>query len=240
VAQHPDYTWVQLEAVVPDRYVTQSIVIEFRPRAVDMLQGDCWTIYGIADGTQKVTRSLTGATNEVPLVRGYMYRGSARRNGSCQAPLSSSDYQVVTPTPTPTPLPARPSDPIIDGPIGDWVTGQIFAVMVHSIVDPFPEDGSGHVGVWAPQAGNRWVSLDVSVENNTDLSYQFDPTAFKLRVVESGPYLYPMRAAKQEPALARAVISPHAEIRGWIMFEIPADADLVQLRLFEVAINLKP
>lgn len=87
VTQNSDYTWVQLMAVVPGRTTTESIVIEFRPKDAALLKDECYRVTGIVAGTQKVTRTLTGATNEVPVVNGLRWQTSLRdRFGSCVAP----------------------------------------------------------------------------------------------------------------------------------------------------------
>ena len=71
MTQHPDYTWVQLSATVPGRLeIQQSVVVEFRPKRTAVLQQECYALTGTGAGTQSVTRLLTGARNEVPLVRG--------------------------------------------------------------------------------------------------------------------------------------------------------------------------
>lgn len=73
VEQHSDYTWVQIMAQPSGKDVTESIVVEMRPRASELLKDECFRIYGTAQGTTGVTRTLTGASNTVPLVHGYAY-----------------------------------------------------------------------------------------------------------------------------------------------------------------------
>ena len=90
VDQHPDYTWVQLLAQVPGKSSasTESIVVEFRPKASGFLKDECYRVYGIAAGTQDVTRTLTGAKNTVPLVAGYAFDSApaGQYNIGCAAP----------------------------------------------------------------------------------------------------------------------------------------------------------
>jgi hypothetical protein len=87
VTQHNDYTWVQLMAVVPGRSTTEPIVVEFRPKDTAILKDECYRVVGVVVGTQRVTRTLTGATNEVPLVNGLTWQSSPRdRFRSCLAP----------------------------------------------------------------------------------------------------------------------------------------------------------
>jgi hypothetical protein len=76
VSQENGYTWVQLLAHPPGKlYITESIVFEVSP-PITMVRENCYRIYGVGQGTQKVTRTLTGASNSVPLVRGYMVQTS--------------------------------------------------------------------------------------------------------------------------------------------------------------------
>jgi hypothetical protein len=88
VDQNADYTWINLQAVVPGRTTTESIVVEMRPKVPQILKDECYRLYGIVEGTQTVRRLLTGATNEVPLVRGYTYEKSpvGRSGIGCAGP----------------------------------------------------------------------------------------------------------------------------------------------------------
>lgn len=87
VSQYSDYTWVQVMARIPGKdYDTESIIVEVRPK-VTVLKGDCYKFYAVGQGTQKVTRTLTGASNEVPLLGGYLVEeASADKYGTCLAP----------------------------------------------------------------------------------------------------------------------------------------------------------
>jgi hypothetical protein len=67
------YTWVQVMAQVRGRYTTESIIVEMRPKAPNLLRDERYRLYGVVAGTQKVTRTLTGAVNEVPLISGYAW-----------------------------------------------------------------------------------------------------------------------------------------------------------------------
>lgn len=89
VTQHGDYTWVQLMAAVPGRTgTTESVVVEFRPKITEILRDECYRMWGKVKGTQRVTRTLTGARNEVPVLDGFLYGPSGRTSSgiSCAAP----------------------------------------------------------------------------------------------------------------------------------------------------------
>jgi hypothetical protein len=89
VAQHDEYTWVQLMAQTPgDAYTTESVVLEFRPRAVsgDVLDQDCYKVYGTVGESQTVTRALTGASQDVPTVTVYRFESATKNQyGQCSA-----------------------------------------------------------------------------------------------------------------------------------------------------------
>jgi len=88
VSQHDDYTWLQLMAQTPgaDSYVTESLALEIRPHAVsgEVLNQDCYKMYGVVGDPQTVTRSLTGAQNDVPTVTVYRFESVAKNQyGEC-------------------------------------------------------------------------------------------------------------------------------------------------------------
>jgi hypothetical protein len=90
VAQHDDYTWVQLMAQTPgaNPYTTESLALEIRPHAVsgDVLNQDCYKMYGVVGDPQTVTRTLTGAQNDVPTVNVYRFESVAKNQyGECSA-----------------------------------------------------------------------------------------------------------------------------------------------------------
>jgi hypothetical protein len=88
VDQNNDHTWVQILAQVSGKdSVYESIVVEMRPKQTRLLRAECYRIYGIVKGTTKVTRTATGAENEVPLVSGYDFEAvPAGQYGGCANP----------------------------------------------------------------------------------------------------------------------------------------------------------
>lgn len=80
VTHHASYTWVQVLAAAPGRAATtESVVVEFRPRQPDILRDECYRMWGQVKGTQTVTRVLTGARNEVPVLDGFQYQSAPAR-----------------------------------------------------------------------------------------------------------------------------------------------------------------
>ena len=70
------------------RTTTESVVVELRPKAPNVLKDECYRLFGIADGTQRVTRTLTSAPADLPLVRGYAWEPGppGERGAGCAAP----------------------------------------------------------------------------------------------------------------------------------------------------------
>jgi len=71
----PAYTWVQLLAQIRGKstFQNESIVVEVVPADRSMLKDECYRIYGVVAGVQKVRLLLTGAEREVPVVTGYAF-----------------------------------------------------------------------------------------------------------------------------------------------------------------------
>ncbi len=88
VDQKSDYTWVQIQAQVKDKdFVNESMIVEVRPKQTGLLRAECYRIYGIVKGTTKVTRTATGAENEVPLISGYAFEPAPPgQYGGCANP----------------------------------------------------------------------------------------------------------------------------------------------------------
>ena len=88
VEQHHDYTWVQVMARIPGKEAgDEAVIVELRPADTALLKGECYRFFGVGNGTQSVTRTFTGATNIVPLLRGYKYFSSeSSKYGGCGAP----------------------------------------------------------------------------------------------------------------------------------------------------------
>jgi hypothetical protein len=87
VDQKGDYTWVQLEAEEAGRPTTEYIVVEVRPKDSSILKEECYRFYGVVGGTQKVTRTFTGATNDAPFVKAYATESAPRASSIGCAPL---------------------------------------------------------------------------------------------------------------------------------------------------------
>ncbi len=66
----------------------EPIVVNFDGKATDLSKGECYRIYAVRDGTNDVTRTLTGATNTVPAVRAYRFGDALATTYGCAVPVS--------------------------------------------------------------------------------------------------------------------------------------------------------
>jgi hypothetical protein len=88
VTQNADYTWVNVQAQVPEKSTTESVVVEIRPKNPQVLKDECYRFYGMGGGSQKVTRLLTGAENSVAFINAYLVES---------APSGKSGYGCADP-----------------------------------------------------------------------------------------------------------------------------------------------
>ena len=82
----PSYTWIQLLARVSGRTTTESIAVTITPKDPSILKDECYRFYGIGAGTTTVTRTLTGARDEVPHIRAYAWEPAPRERTRCASP----------------------------------------------------------------------------------------------------------------------------------------------------------
>ncbi len=73
-----------------------------------------------------------------------------------------------------------------------------------------------------PKEGTRWVAVDVSLENTGTAQINYNPFFAKLKTADNREYNPTVGAA--EPSLKSGEQRPGETVRGWITFEIPADA----------------
>jgi hypothetical protein len=69
-----------------NKYISESVALHLYNLATPLLSQECYTIYGTVNGSENVTRTLTGATNTVPGISVYLYQqGTKDQYGlSCQ------------------------------------------------------------------------------------------------------------------------------------------------------------
>jgi hypothetical protein len=125
-------------------------------------------------------------------------------------------------TPTATAIPSS-----LHGEIGTLIGpyasgGGSVEVRVNELRDPLPPGAGG-----APPAGMRRVAIDISLSNHWGPAYNYAPTA--TITTADGRVITPLGDADApSPALGSGSIGEDELVRGWIAFDVPADARLVR------------
>ncbi len=140
--------------------------------------------------------------------------------GSIGAAGGSSGKKVGTTTQTAGTEATQPSTP--EAPptktykMGDLVdlNGKTMAV---NAVSPYT---SGNQFL-APKSGNKFVTVDITLQNNAKDPYTYNALEFKLH--DNQDYGYDEAVSDKTPALSTGTIQPGEKTRGFITFEIPTD-----------------
>jgi hypothetical protein len=73
----------------------------------------------------------------------------------------------------------------------------------------------------APKSGNKFVTVDITLQNNSKDPYTYNVLEFKLH--DNQDYGYDMAVSDKEPTLSTGTIQPGEKTRGFITFEIPVN-----------------
>lgn len=118
-------------------------------------------------------------------------------------------------TPTATPPPP--------GIVGRTVRSGDYELLVNSVVDPYtPSDEFSQ-----PDAGNRYVVLDVSITNVSSDSQDYNSYDFKLR--DSDSFQYDSTYSDVQQELSSGSLLAGETIRGRLSFQVPESAQLTRL-----------
>lgn len=124
------------------------------------------------------------------------------------------------------------STPVGEGgvanPVGSSDDSGGFVFTVHQVVDPWVP-----VSEWAaPPAGMRLVAVEVTVANQGG-GVEVWSSALGAEVADTESRVWQTGFAAPDPGMAGVDgdVQPGGERRGWFSFEVPADAQLVELRL---------
>ncbi len=78
-----------------------------------------------------------------------------------------------------------------------------------------------------PKAGNKHITVDISLENDGPDSISYNVLNFRLQ--DSDGYVYTHVAASKEPYFTSGALQPGRKIRGFIVYEIPQDSSGFEL-----------
>ncbi len=70
-----------------------------------------------------------------------------------------------------------------------------------------------------PKSGNKFVAVDITLQNNSKDPYIYNALEFKLH--DNQDYSYDMAVSDKDPQLSSGTIQPGEKTRGFITYEIP-------------------
>jgi hypothetical protein len=120
-----------------------------------------------------------------------------------------------------------------DGDVEVFALGQTahtgdFDVTVHAATDPFTPSNTAEP---APQPGNRYVAVDVTMANTSDEPLTVSTLAM-VELVDSSDRAWPVTVAGVDlPQLEAINVGPGQARRGWVVFEVGADATDLRVRM---------
>jgi hypothetical protein len=133
----------------------------------------------------------------------------------------------------------EPAAPPATGEVGDSVENGNFALVVHSVEDPYPAPDE----YYQPAPGYRWVAVEVSLTNISDEEQPYFAFDFSLQDVDGG--IYSMSYIDLATELESGSLAPGGSARGQVGFEVPEAASIVLLtydpdfgdHVFEIALQ---
>jgi len=82
--------------------------------------------------------------------------------------------------------------------------------------------------IFAPKAGNELVVVSITAQNNGTTTQSVSPLDFKLKTADGVSHGYSL-TTPPDPALESVDIAPGAKVTGNLVFEVPKDAQGLQL-----------
>lgn len=123
------------------------------------------------------------------------------------------DGEEATPTATPPP----------PGVVGRAVRSGNYELLVNSVVDPYTSSDEFS----QPDAGNRYVVVDVSITNVSSGTQDYNSYDFKLR--DSDNFQYDSTYSDVQQELSSGSVIAGETIRGKLSFQVPQSARLTRL-----------
>ena len=96
--------------------------------------------------------------------------------------------------------------------MGEVATNGIVVVFVHSVVDPLKPGR-----FYAPDKGNRFIALDVSIQNTSDKTVSYNELYTSLKTTDNHEFNGSI-FTEQEPTLKSGDLDPQETARGWVTF----------------------
>ena len=113
--------------------------------------------------------------------------------------------------------------------IGETAHTGDFDVTVHTVTDPYTPSNQFDI---QPAAGRRFVAVELTMTNTSDRPQPVS-TATGTEMTDHLDRLgsYSLAGASELPRLDTATVAPGEARRGWVVFEVAADATELHLRV---------
>lgn len=192
----------------------------------------CGTIGGLIFLVSRAVSTPTAVVNRpagTSIAGGGTLPTATTISGAGQASTARptpTERPTPTPRPSPTPRPPTVTPTVLPTPatgkVGEQMAGQGYVMTVHQVQDPVPPQR-----YLQPEAGFRWIAVDVTIQNTGNAPLSYNPFYAKLKTADNREYNATLSAA--EPGLQSGEQAPGETTRGWITFAIPVDAQLATL-----------
>lgn len=103
--------------------------------------------------------------------------------------------------------------------IGDKIKLGDYVIKVEGMEDPYNESNE----FLQPDAGNRYVTVEVLYENPTD-DKNIDYNSWDWTLFDSDGYNYDPSFVGKDPDLSSGTLNPGGTVRGWVTFEVRSES----------------
>jgi endonuclease YncB( thermonuclease family) len=117
-----------------------------------------------------------------------------------------------------------------------FMTFPAWQVAIDNYTDPYPDP---LLVPEVPVSGMRYLGMEVMIENGSDLDLQIAPWMFRLRDTEGRDFGGGSVWATTPTPLASRVVATGEQTRGWVWYEVPADAIIVEIVFIPPAPELR-
>jgi hypothetical protein len=102
------------------------------------------------------------------------------------------------------------------------VEGKTVAVTLYSLQDPAP-----WIPPHSPQPGNRFIAIDIAVENISQVPGSYNAAYAYLKMADNRRYEDTVMITPLAPDLSAGKNASREVTRGWVEFEVPANSKIV-------------
>lgn len=173
---------------------------------------------------------LIGVIIAITTMSGGGNKKATATQGTASTPIASNPTAAATqlastaaPTAAATRNAATATNPA-RAKVGEKVAVQGMTVTVNEVRDP-----AQPTSVSKPKEGNRFVAIDVTIENTDTKPVNYNALYATMKDTEGRQYETTFTDVAS-PALSAGNNSPGDKIRGWVVFEVPTDAKLATFK----------